>query len=229
MRAIAALSVAVGLALIQMQLVVPGPANAAAPTVFSQAATTLTPTAAGYQTITVQKALCATVNSNTQSCNGNDTSLSGYTVTFDVYHGTSPGGTLQGQVNVTLSGGFGSTTTAPLPDIATYTVCEEPVARSGSQSVALDAHPLISGSNQSFTVGYSTCLTVNLTGQASNSVLGFNNVRSAAAPVRARHDSVRQCRRGSRRHMCQWNTECAAGVHQSARVTGRHRDRQEIN
>ncbi|MBV9169983.1 MAG: hypothetical protein JOZ81_07860 [Chloroflexi bacterium] len=127
MRAIAALSVAVGLALIQMQLVVPGPANAAAPTVFSQAAATLTPTStatpAGHQTITVQKALCARVNSNTQSCNGNDTSLSGYTVTFDVYHGTSPGGTLQGQVNVTLSGGFGSTTTAPLPYIATYTVC----------------------------------------------------------------------------------------------------------
>jgi len=55
---------------------------------------TLTPTAtatpAGYQVITVQKAMCNRINSNTNSCNGSDASLTGYTVTYDVYVGATP-------------------------------------------------------------------------------------------------------------------------------------------
>src|SRR6185503_16114208 len=46
---------------------------------------TASPTPAGDRVITIQLALCGRSNPNTRSCNGNDRTLDGYTVRFDIY------------------------------------------------------------------------------------------------------------------------------------------------
>src|SRR5262249_35114215 len=124
----------------------PTPTNTPVP---PTATPTPTPTvgivAVGYQVITVQKARGNRINTNTLSCNGSDDSLTGYVVTFDISSGDSPSGSplIKLPVTLTSGSGTGSNYTDPLPYPRIYTVCEEPVATNGGQSVPLNAYPLV--------------------------------------------------------------------------------------
>src|SRR5262249_23593854 len=123
-------------ALLSLVLIVAAQPSAAAP-IWSQQTATATPTPLGIApisgtvgTITVAKAMCASIGGSL-TCNGNDQSLLGDTVDFNVYDGPPPTTKLDTVLTVTLNqagGGSGQSFSALL-SLGTYTVCEVPVAK----------------------------------------------------------------------------------------------------
>ncbi len=129
--------------------------------------------------IAVFKTLCDRIGQQ-DTCNGRDTSLTGYSIDFQVFAGlnstTLP--VLQ-TITVTLNenangqgnvgnGSQGRTAGSPLP-VGPYTVCEVPFAFMGAVSVPLDAEPRPTASQGGSTGGSTqtqfgdNCISVSLT------------------------------------------------------------------
>jgi hypothetical protein len=146
----------------------PVPARlAVAQSVASQASATPTPSAqvlATPSTIVVQTSICQSIGGNANCGQNNfDRSLGGYSIDFEVYRGTSPVGTPEDVITVTLdqaAGGKGKDVSGLLLGTI-YTVCEVPVAipPNGGTPASVNIVPILTGSNESLVPGYPLCIT----------------------------------------------------------------------
>src|SRR5690348_6941863 len=115
--------------------------------------------------IVVESSMCFRIGQN-DTCNGNDQSLSGYSIDFEIYAGSSPSGAPVDVITVTLDlgGGGRGKDVSDLLVGTTYTVCQVPLANApnGGPPVGLDGVPKVTGSNESLVPGYPQCITLEL-------------------------------------------------------------------